>query len=146
MHLTQILQSRSASELREYVAERFDWLISDLDAEAILMYLGEGSSPYSLDDLNIAWLKNRLAEVGAVPLTFTAPPPFREESYRFATCRLHTFFLCLEETEEMQDRLRGVSKSEPRWERCCLADHDTEFLHPIDELAFKVDPDRTKPK
>lgn len=80
----------------------------------------------------LTWFKIQLINHGCV---FGCGSTVPQEIYMSAT--LHIFFTSLEETEEMQARLRNERRDEPAPKRSKLR-YTTQVLEPIDRVAARV--------
>lgn len=123
-------------QLQAYCRERLELEISYEHAVKMLAIAADrvGSGRYTFDDGSLMVLKNELQRLGYFKFT-----PNYDQHFNFSDYDQHFFFIHIEETKEMLDRLRRRDRTrprivEPRSKLCTTA----QIIRPIDTVAYRV--------
>lgn len=150
-NIRDLVLSGDWSSLTEEVHRRFDVIVDtknlqDACSEALRKHLGKHGEelfrahclgPDGQESSWQLWLKNRLDEMGVCTAHRTGQP----DATSVTSAVLHIFFLYLEETEDMLERLRREPVgTESQTARSKLAKTNQKNVRPIDKTAFRVAP------
>lgn len=125
------------------VRERFEVVLDHVNLKSKMDAMSKARNKCKWGGSNGGWsdstwfmfLKNRIDELSRYPATpNTSGKCVKSET----TAVMHVFFLYLEETPAMIQRLKNESKSKSVVARSKLTKHTAEFVEPVDSMATKV--------
>ena len=140
----QALRSCEFGVIRSFVSEMFDYELSDHEALSLCVsWNGQKRfQSWKVSAGPAIWIKNRLIERGAFRTNHSPPFDFAEA----ATAVLHVFFLALEETTEMLERLKNDDAQFASKVARSKLFSSPLVTSPIDSLTLKVSGDDPKRK
>lgn len=140
--INSLVLNEKWDEIAFYLQERFGVQVSATTVESWKPIASSRDWPAARSNCTwFMWFKNRIRESHII-----LPVGEREEWKKLPGATLHIFFIYLEETDEMLDRLKDIEEpEEPEGTaRSKISKTKLSKLHPINTTAAKVAPEFKK--